>query len=111
MRVWMARDADNRFEHGTISIPNWLSDHDLAVDDDRNLIEAGDRVLLIVEDDVTFAKIMVDLAHKHGLRTLIALRGKTAMALAREFRPAAITLVFRPPTITGLTLPDFFHHH
>src|SRR5260370_41719971 len=107
MRVWMARDADNRFEHGTISIPNWLSDHDLAVDDDRNLIEAGDRVLLIVEDDVTFAKIMVDLGHKHGLRTLIALPGETAMALSRAFRPGAITLDGRPPRIGDWSVPGY----
>ncbi len=38
MRVWMARDADNRFEHGALAIPEWLADHDLVVDDDRNLI-------------------------------------------------------------------------
>jgi CheY-like chemotaxis protein len=110
MRVWMARDADNRFEHGVISIPNWLADHDLVVDDDRNLIAAGDRVLLIVEDDVTFAKIMVDLAHKHGLKALIALRGATAMSLAREFRPGAITLDVRLPDMSGWTVLDYLKH-
>ncbi|HLJ51578.1 MAG TPA: HAMP domain-containing protein [Bryobacteraceae bacterium] len=110
MRVWMARDADNRFEHGSISIPNWLADHDLIVDDDRNLIAEGDRVLLIVEDDVTFARIMVDLAHKHDLKALIALRGSTAMALAREFKPGAITLDVRLPDMSGWTVLDYLKH-
>jgi HAMP domain-containing protein/CheY-like chemotaxis protein/signal transduction histidine kinase len=110
MRVWMARDADSRFEHGQIAVPNWLADHDLAVDDDRNLIEAGDRVLLIVEDDVTFARIMADLAHKHGFKALIALRGATAMTLAREFKPSAVTLDVRLPDMSGWTVLDSLKH-
>jgi CheY-like chemotaxis protein/signal transduction histidine kinase/HAMP domain-containing protein len=110
MRVWMARDADNRFEHGAIAIPNWLADHDLVVDDDRNLITPGDRVLLIVEDDVTFARIMVELAHQHGLKALIALRGATAMTLAREFLPGAITLDVRLPDMSGWTVLDHLKH-
>ncbi len=40
MRVWMTRDSDSRFEHGALAIPNWLSDRDLVVDDDRNAIAA-----------------------------------------------------------------------
>jgi two-component sensor histidine kinase len=41
---------------------------ELAIDDDRNLIMGGERVLLIVEDDVTFARIMLDLAHDRGMK-------------------------------------------
>ena len=51
MRVWMARDVDNRFEHGAVSLPNWLAEHEASLDDDRNTIQPGDPVLLIVEDD------------------------------------------------------------
>ena len=36
MRVWMARDVDNRFEHGVAALPNWLEEHELSLDDDRN---------------------------------------------------------------------------
>jgi CheY-like chemotaxis protein len=36
MRVWMARDLDSRFEHGTASLPNWLEEHETTLDDDRN---------------------------------------------------------------------------
>ncbi len=110
MRVWMARDADNRFEHGTLPVPNWLADHDLVVDDDRNLIATGDRILLVVEDDVTFARIMVEAAHRHGLKALIALRGTTAMSLAREFKPGAITLDVRLPDMSGWTVLDYLKH-
>ncbi len=83
---------------------------DLIVEDDRNTIRAGDPVLLIVEDDVTFARILVDMAHDHGLKALVALRGATALALAREFRPLAITLDISLPDMVGWTILDRLKH-
>ena len=83
---------------------------DLIVEDDRNTIRPGDPVLLIVEDDVTFARILVDMAHDHGLKALVALRGITALALAREFRPLAITLDISLPDLVGWTILDLLKH-
>ena len=62
----------------------------MEVEDDRAQLQPGDRVLLIVEDDVTFARIMLDLAHDRGLKAIVALRGSTAIALAREFDARAL---------------------
>ena len=56
----------------------------VTIDDDRNSIQPGDAVILIVEDDVTFARILVDLAHERHLKALVALRGSTALSLARR---------------------------
>ena len=84
--------------------------HDIEIDDDRNLIQSGDAVLLIVEDDVTFARILVDLAHDRGIRALVALRGATALPLAREFRPGAITLDITLPDMAGWTILDRLKH-
>ena len=42
--------------------------HDIEIDDDRNLIQPGDPVLLIVEDDITFARILLELAHDRGIK-------------------------------------------
>ncbi len=110
MRVWMTRDTDVRFEHGDLSMPTWLAEHDFAIEDDRNLIETGDRVLLVVEDDITFARILVDLAHKRGLKALVALRGSTGINMAREFRPGAISLDVRLPDMNGWTVLDYLKH-
>ncbi|MCU1291290.1 MAG: sensor hybrid histidine kinase [Bryobacterales bacterium] len=110
MRVWIGRDDDARFEMGALSVPNWLSDHDVIVDDDRYKTEAGDRVLLVIEDDPTFARIMVDRAHKSGAKVLVALRGSTALALAREFKPRAITLDIKLPDMSGWTVLDLLKH-
>jgi signal transduction histidine kinase/CheY-like chemotaxis protein/HAMP domain-containing protein len=84
--------------------------HDIEIDDDRNIIHPGDAVLLIVEDDVTFARILVDLAHDRGIKVLVALRGGTALSLAREFSPRAITLDITLPDMAGWTILDRLKH-
>jgi CheY-like chemotaxis protein len=50
------------------------------------------------------------MAHDHGLKALVALRGVTALALAREFRPAAVTLDISLPDMVGWTILDRLKH-
>jgi HAMP domain-containing protein/signal transduction histidine kinase/CheY-like chemotaxis protein len=83
---------------------------DAAVDDDRNIIRAGDPALLIIEDDATFARILLDLAHEKQLKALIASRGSAALSLARQFTPAAITLDINMPDMAGWTILDRLKH-
>jgi len=82
----------------------------MEMDDDRDTIEPGDHVLLIVEDDRDFAKILADLAKEKGFKSLIALRGHTALALAREYHPDAISLDIGLPDMDGLTILDQLKH-
>ncbi len=68
-----------------------------TVPDDRHALAPGDQVLLIVEDDPHYARVMVDLAHDNGFKVLVAMRGADALELAEDYRPAAVTLdVFLP---------------
>jgi signal transduction histidine kinase/CheY-like chemotaxis protein len=60
--------------------------------DDRATISKRDSVVLIVEDDVNFAKVLLDLAHQGGFKGLVALDGASAVEHARNFHPNAITL-------------------
>jgi HAMP domain-containing protein/signal transduction histidine kinase/CheY-like chemotaxis protein len=83
---------------------------DLVIDDDRNVVQAGDSPLLIVEDDITFARILLDMAHDRGLKALVALRGSSAIPLAREFKPGAITLDINLPDMAGWTILDRLKH-
>jgi CheY-like chemotaxis protein/signal transduction histidine kinase/HAMP domain-containing protein len=65
--------------------------------DDRNALEAGDSVLLVVEDDPHYARILLDLAHDEGFKVLVANRGDDALELALQYRPSAVSLdVFLP---------------
>ncbi|MGH9494771.1 MAG: ATP-binding protein, partial [Candidatus Sulfotelmatobacter sp.] len=74
------------------------------VRDDRESLAPGDPVLLIVEDDAHYAGILRDLSHDKGFKVLIAPRGADALALAREFHPAAISLDVFLPDMLGWTV-------
>jgi HAMP domain-containing protein/CheY-like chemotaxis protein/signal transduction histidine kinase len=80
------------------------------VRDDRDAIAAGDRVLLIVEDDVPFARILLDRARESGLKGVVAQRGEAALALARKYKPDAITLDIRLPDMDGWRILDLLKH-
>ena len=75
-----------------------------SLEDDRNNIRPGDAVLLIVEDDVHYARILCDLSRDNGFKVLVALRGAAALALAREFHPTAISLDVSLPDMLGWTV-------
>ncbi len=67
------------------------------IPDDRRDIQPGDPLLLIVEDDHHYARIMIDLAHDKGFKVLLAMRGEDALDLAKQYQPTAVSLdVFLP---------------
>ncbi|HEY1300833.1 MAG TPA: response regulator, partial [Stellaceae bacterium] len=74
------------------------------VADDRAGLQPGDATLLIVEDDPHYARILADLARDAGLKVLVAARGSDALALAREYRPAAVSLDVFLPDMLGWTV-------
>ena len=72
--------------------------------DDRDNIEPDDSVLLIVEDDPHYARVLRDLARDEGFKVLVALRGAEALMLAREYHPAAVSLDVFLPDMIGWTV-------
>jgi CheY-like chemotaxis protein/signal transduction histidine kinase len=75
-----------------------------VVSDDRERIQEGDDVLLIVDDDPHYARILLGLARAKGFKGVVANRGQTAITLARELRPTAITLDVFLPDMLGWTV-------
>ena len=63
-----------------------------------------DAVLLIVEDDPHYARVLCDLARDKGFKVLVATRGAEALALAREFHPTAVSLDVFLPDMLGWTV-------
>jgi CheY-like chemotaxis protein/signal transduction histidine kinase len=74
------------------------------IPDDRDAIEPGDEVLLIVEDDPHYASVLLDLARGHGFKGLVAMRGAEALSLARAHVPTAISLDVFLPDMLGWTV-------
>ena len=71
------------------------------VDDDREGITASDKVILIIEDDTAFAKILLDYARKKSYKGLVAVRGDQGIQLAEHFNPLAILLDIQLPIMDG----------
>jgi signal transduction histidine kinase/DNA-binding response OmpR family regulator len=71
------------------------------VEDDRENIEPGDKVLLIVEHDSSYAQVLLEMGRENGFKGIIAQTGSAALAMVREFKPAALTLETRLPDVSG----------
>jgi len=77
-----------------------------AFEDDRAVLDARRRAVLFIEDDVTFAKVLFDLAHELEFQGLVAHDAESGLALAKTYVPSAIILDIGLPDHTGLTLLD-----
>jgi CheY-like chemotaxis protein len=72
--------------------------------DDRGAIQSGDCVMLIIEDDASFSKVLLEVAREHEFKGLVANRGDSGIALTHGFHPDAITLDIHLPDIDGWTI-------
>ncbi len=71
------------------------------IPDDRSQIKEGDKVILIVEDDINFAKSLLDYTRKRGYKGVVAVRGDEGIELARQFLPIGILLDIQLPIKSG----------
>jgi len=74
------------------------------IEDDRENLRPDEAILLIVEDDPHYARVLCDLAHDKGFKVLVAMRGVDALALAREYHPTAVSLDVFLPDMLGWTV-------
>jgi len=82
------------------------TDTTAATTDDRNELTATDQSLLIIEDDASFSKILIELAHEKGFKCLLAEDGKTGLQLAEQYLPQAIILDIGLPKADGWTVME-----
>lgn len=76
------------------------------VEDDRNNLHADDKVILIVEDDVNFAKALVKFANKQNYKAVVMVRGDYALPAALKYHPSAILLDLQLPMKDGWQVMD-----
>jgi len=79
--------------------------------DDRLNLDPGDSILLIVEDDPHYARILVDLARDKGFKVLVAARGAEALELAKQYQPCAVSLDVFLPDMLGWTVLSQLKHN
>lgn len=93
-------------EQGGSEEPAAETDEAAPFPDDRNDLQEGDRVVLIIEDDVRFADILLDLCRRKGFKCLVALSGEDGLKLVRRYSPAGIVLDLKLPGMNGWTVLD-----
>ena len=78
--------------------------------DDRDQVASTSRSLLIIEDDLAFARILYDLGHELDFRGLLAATAEDGLAMAKRYRPSAIVLDIGLPDRSGLSVLDALKH-
>ncbi len=76
------------------------------VGDDRDNVQPGDPLLLIVENDLAFARLLLEAAREKGFKGLVTSLGAAALAMTRDYKPDAITLDICLPDIDGWRVMD-----
>ncbi|HVW70906.1 MAG TPA: response regulator [Steroidobacteraceae bacterium] len=79
--------------------------------DDRDSIQPTDRVLLIVENDLPFAHLLLEGAREKGFKGLVTTMACGALALTRDFEPDAVTLDLHLPDMNGWRVLDRLKNH
>jgi len=76
--------------------------------DDRNVVLSTDKVVLIVEDDIRFAKIMIEKTHEKNLKAVVATNFGDVFDLVNKYNPVAVTLDVKLPDASGWRILDLF---
>jgi CheY-like chemotaxis protein len=71
------------------------------IPDDRELLQSGSSSILVIEDDLNFARILADMIRDRGFFLLVAADGESGIALAERYKPSAIILDVMLPHIDG----------
>jgi CheY-like chemotaxis protein/signal transduction histidine kinase len=105
------RETENLSQHVNLpkpasEIPSGLGPIPVAIHDDRESLSPEMEHILVIEDDLEFAKILFKECHKQHFKCIIACDGESGYELAKQFIPAAIILDIKLPGIDGWKVLD-----
>ncbi|WP_261301322.1 response regulator [Paenibacillus andongensis] len=118
--IKVAAAVDTLQTSSELLIASTMEDHLFAdqtaktfLPDDRELLKNSmqDKVILIVEDDPAFAKILMDMSYKKGFKCLVSGDGFSSLQLAKQYIPSAILLDLGLPDMDGLKVLDHLKYH
>ena len=101
-------EVKNIIDFNEYGISTPIKDLEIPEDvaDDRDDIQEGDRIILIVEDDTNFAKALLKYARLQNYKGVVAVRGDHALPAALKYRPSAILLDVQLPVKDGWQVMD-----
>ena len=71
------------------------------MNDDRYSIHENDKVILIMEDDIEFSRVLLDFVRERNYKAIVAAQGNTGLSFARHYKPDAILLDMKLPVMDG----------
>ena len=80
------------------------SNFEPIIADDRLDFKDSLQNVLIVEDDLQFAKVLLNFAREKGFKGIVANQGDMALSYVEHFRPKAIILDMQLPVMDGWTV-------
>jgi CheY-like chemotaxis protein/signal transduction histidine kinase/HAMP domain-containing protein len=103
--VGNAAAVEPKFRSSISPAPLSVVEHAVEkIPDDRDNLQPDDAILLVVEDDPHYARVLCDLSRDKGFKVLVATRGAEALALAKEYHPTAVSLDVFLPDMLGWTV-------
>ncbi len=81
------------------------------LNDDRNHLASSDRSILIIEDDLKFAEILLGLTREKNFKAICAVDGESGIHFAHHHQPNAIILDIGLPGIDGWTVMEKLKSH
>jgi len=76
------------------------------IGDDRQNINSDDKLLLMIEDDLRFAKIMLGKAHEYGIKLILVTKCNEVLDYLAQHTPTAISLDINMPDMNGWKVLD-----
>ncbi|OQP44550.1 histidine kinase [Niastella yeongjuensis] len=76
------------------------------VEDDRDAMTSGEKLILIIEDDTAFARSLLEYTRAKGYKGIVAVRGDEGIALAKQYMPSGILLDLQLPVMSGWQVMD-----
>ncbi|WP_343697782.1 response regulator [Flavobacterium sp.] len=81
------------------------------IEDDRDVVKEGDKVILIIEDDINFAKSLLSFTHQKGYKGIVAVRGDYALNYTLLYKPVGVLLDIELPVMSGWEVLEELKNH
>jgi CheY-like chemotaxis protein/signal transduction histidine kinase len=111
-RILSEDHAEQTFLPATEQTTRTLQSIKVFIADDRDDIQPrkNEKVILIVEDDKSFAKVLLDISKAKGFKCIAAEDGFSGLQLIKKYMPSAVLLDLGLPDINGLKMLDLLKH-